>query len=75
MPFEYIFKHNTQLTEQEIQDMFELNVRMYPDFEPVYKINKYYSYAKPEMLMMVYDQKRLIADVNYSWRLLYCPKQ
>ena len=75
MEFTYILKKNNELTDEEIEGMYQLNVKMYPSFKDQYEKNRYYSYTKPEKVMMVFDGEKLVADVNYSHRTIFLPKQ
>lgn len=75
MDFKYTLKQNEELTETEIQGMYQLNIKMYPSFKEQYEENRYYSYIKPEKVMMVFDGEKLVADVNYSHRTVFLAKQ
>ncbi|MCA9386060.1 GNAT family N-acetyltransferase [Candidatus Dojkabacteria bacterium] len=64
--FKIIVKSPLELTQVEVEKMFDLNTKMYPDFKEVYEANRYYSYNKPDMLAMVFDGDLLIADGNWG---------
>lgn len=64
-------KSSDELTSDEIEQSFELSVKEYPAFREYYEENRYYSSIKPQLVSLVFDGPKLVADGKLLWRDLH----
>lgn len=72
--FEFRFVKNSDLSSSLIEEIYSFNTRMYPDFKRYYQKNRYYSSIKPQMVLLVFDDKKLIATGKFLLRKLKITK-
>ncbi len=64
----FAFVDSDQLSDKQIEEIYHLNLEVYPEFADYYHKNKYYSSVKPQMVLVVYDRGKLIATGKFLWR-------
>lgn len=66
--YRYTFIDSDDLTSSEIEAMYRMGMRMFPEFAPYYERHRYYSSVKPQMVMNVSQGGILVADGKLLWR-------
>lgn len=68
--FKYLFKSSNLVSKEEGEVIHDLASTMYPDFRKYFEVNRFYSSVKPQLILLVYDGKRLVAEGKLLWRKL-----
>lgn len=66
----HTFTASDLLTHAECEQLFHLNVTMFPLFRTFYEQNRYYSVVKPQEVLQVWNGSDLIASGKFLWRTL-----
>lgn len=68
--YNYLFKSSNKVNALEGEKIYELASRMYPDFIKYFEKNRFYSSVKPQLVILVYEGKKLIAEGKLLWRIV-----
>ncbi|MFQ5531815.1 MAG: GNAT family N-acetyltransferase [Candidatus Nanoarchaeia archaeon] len=66
--YSFILKTNKELSEEDKQEIYKLNIKIYPKFKNYYEKNKYYSTIKPNMVWVIKDKEKVIGTGKFLWK-------
>jgi len=68
--YRYIFKRSDEIDFKQKEEIYTLAIKVYPDFKKYFEKNRYYSTVKPQLILLVFDENKLIGYGKFLWRNL-----